>query len=480
MMDSVLFEETPIVKSVPLYDGVTCFSILINFIVGTGVFGLPHAFRSSGILLAILMSITFFALCSVTAFWMLESLARTCGLNSLTSEGRPITQITTVPSSVTKMGYTYFGPMGKRFVITVLSFFCVGALWMYSSIFSSTTTLLAWKYIFPAYGTCSANIGEWAWFDRCHVTYLGFLVIFSILVLPMSFMEIAEQAFVQKFLTLYRFAAIFLMVFTSFISLLSRTPTRSDEEIIDPNTLFNISGFGTAFSIISVSLACHHNIPEIVAPLRDKRQLKKIIFITLLTATSVYTVLGLICSLCFGKKTVSPITSNWLEYTGCDGGFGICPDHKIRWYGYLIQFIVLMFPLVNLTSEYPLVSATLASNISQLNSDNTHPNKVSFSAKCLAAFPPLVLACIKADLSKIFGLTGIFGFVLILILPAMFQIFSKKTYRTQFGRHTSQTLFSGVYSSTRLAWCVLIVSIVLFAFSVVQNLDAIFDINWLN
>ncbi|BFU22189.1 amino acid transporter, putative [Entamoeba histolytica HM-1:IMSS-B] len=476
-MESELFVESHS-KPIITYDSITCYSILINYIVGTGVFGLPLAFRTSGLLLAILMSITFFVLCCITAFWMLESLARTCGLHSLTSEGRPITQITTIPSSVTKMGNIYFGVVGKRTVISVLSFFCIGALWAYSSIFSSTTTLLLWKYIFPKYGTCSANIGIWGWFDHCHITYIFSLLFYSMLVLPMSFMEIAEQAFVQKFLTMYRFAAIFLMIFTSFISLLYRSPSYSDDDIIDPLALFNLNGFGAAFSVISVSLACHHNIPESVAPLQDKRKLKKLIFITLLSATIIYITLGVIGALCFGKKTVSPITTNWLEYTGCDGGFGICQDHKIRWYGYVIQITILMFPLVNLTSEYPLVSATLASNISQLSSENT--SKVSFSSKCLAAFPPLLLAMIKADLSKIFGFTGIFGFVLILILPSMFQIFSKKTYKLQFGKKASTTIYSGVYSTSKLAWCVLIISIILFAFSVVQNLDSLFNINWLN
>ncbi|KAL7712877.1 Amino acid transporter [Entamoeba marina] len=472
-MSSWFFHDTPPSTS-PTYNNLTCYSVLINYLIGTGVFGVPLAFLSSGLLLSTLMSLTFFVLCNITAFWMLESLARTCGIHSLTSEGRPITRITSLPTSVTQMGNTYFGLPGQRVVIVVLALFCIGALWAFGSIFSSTLTLLLWKYPLSSYGTCSASISDWGWFDGCHSTYLVALTLFAIMVTPMSFMDIAEQAGIQSILTVYRFFAITLMLVTCLISLVYRSGS-SEDDVIDPEALFNLNGFGAAFSVISVSLACHHNIPEAVAPTTSKRKLKSVVVASLTTATILNVAVGIVCALCFGKKTISPVTSNWLDYTGCDGGFGICKDHKIKWYGYIVQISILMFPLVNLTSEYPLVSATLASNFAQLVGEES----VSKTAKTLAAIPPLLLACIKADLTKIFGLTGVFGFVLVFIFPTIFQIFSKKTYRIQFGKHASGTLYSGPYSSTKLAWCVFVFSIVLFSFAVLLNLDSIFDINWL-
>ncbi|KAL7714205.1 Amino acid transporter transmembrane domain-containing protein [Entamoeba marina] len=247
------------------------------------------------------------------------------------------------------------------------------------------------------------------------------------------------------------------------------------------NFFFDLGGFGTLFSAFSVSLACHHNLPDVVTATRSKKHLRFIVIAGITTATFFYVVIGFSNSLCFGDDTKTPVTHNWLNYTGCNGGFGTCDTGSDRWYAIIIQWLVLLFPPINLSSEYPLFCLTLSSNIRQLIPKQIREKRPKFwlyFCRLSASLPPLIAGAIKGDLDVIFNFAGIFGFFLLFIIPSTFQIYSTFIIQRKFGKNSHISEFSGIYSSPYIAWPVLILSIACFSFSFVQFVDESFGFGW--
>ncbi|EMD48200.1 amino acid transporter, putative [Entamoeba histolytica KU27] len=486
-------EEQEIVsKSVNVHtiSPLQTFGILINYIVGTGVFGLPYAFENAGLGLSLITTLFFYLMSIVTAIWVLENMARSSGVMETYRRSRnaqrPQNEIEYEVYNYTRMSAIFFGKGGKMTSIIILSFFCYGALWAYSSVFSSSVTMILWKYPLSKFGECSIVMGDWDLFGPCHLTYLSGIVLFALIVIPLSLMGVAEQAILQNILTCWRFFCFGVMALTCIIHIIYNS-VKGTYEVIPPSkstlTFFiDIGGFGTLFSSCSVALACHQNLPDVVTPTKPKNHLRRIVVLGITTATILYVIIGFACSFCFGDATRTPVTHNWLGFTGCNGGFGVCDDgSSAKWYGVVVQWVILLFPAINLTSEYPLVCVTLSSNLLQMIPKQWKekiPKIWLYSSRLVAAVPPLIAGAIKGDLEVIFNFAGIFGFFLLFIIPGVLQIYSKFIIRRKWGSKTYVTSFSGKYSSSYWAWPILIIAIICFSFALVQFVADVIGLSW--
>ncbi|ELP87123.1 hypothetical protein EIN_496680 [Entamoeba invadens IP1] len=489
-LEDIIEEQNAEPPKVHTMSPIQTFGILINYIVGTGVFGLPFAFEGAGVALSAGTTLFFYVMSIITALWVLENMARSSGVMETYRESRnaqrPDNAIHYEVYNYTRMSAIFFGKGGKIATIIIMALFCYGALWAYGSVFSSSVTLIMWKYPLKKFGECSTTMSEWELFGTCHLTYLGGIALFGLIVIPLSLMGVAEQAILQNVLTFWRFFCFSLMALTCLVHIFVNTAHGTFDIVPQGMSLtqffINIGGFGTLFSSCSVALACHQNLPDVVTPTKPKTYLRTVVISGITTATILYVIIGFSCSFTFGTNTKTPVTHNWLNYSGCGGGFGVCSDgSEAKWYGIVVQWIVLLSPPINLTSEYPLVCVTLASNLLQMIPKKwkvKHPKVWLYSARIAASTPPLIAAAIKGDLEVIFNFTGIFGFFLLFIIPAVLQIYSKFIIRRKWGSKTYTTEFSGKYSSSYVAWPILIVSIICFSFALVQFADETFGLDW--
>eukprot|EP00122_Pirum_gemmata_P008120 Pgem_evm1s7477 len=81
-----------------------------------------------------------------------------------------------------------------------------------------------------------------------------------------------------------------------------------------------------------------------------------------------FLVIGLLAGLAF--KDINPLcTINWAQYTGCGSGWDSCDQlipNQYNGFGLFIQIVILIFPCLCVTSSFPIVALTLATNAEQL------------------------------------------------------------------------------------------------------------------
>ena len=461
---------------------IQTFGILVNYIIGTGVFGLPFAFQNAGIGLSLIVLVFFYSISLITSMWVLENMARSSGVMEAYRKSRkaekPHNELEFEVYNYSRMSCIFFGRAGKIASIIFVSFFSYGSLWAYTSVFSSSVTMIMWKYPLASFGECSNDMAEWGLFDKCHSTYLVGIVVFAIIVVPLSLIGVSEQAILQNILTCWRFFCFGLMALTCIIHIIYTSINGEYNPIPDGTSvgkwLFNFAGFGTLFSSCSVALSCHQNLPDCMTPTQPKKHLKKILITGISISSFIYVVIGFSSMLCFGSNTKTPVTHNWLSFSGCAGGFGKCENGKeAEWYGIIIQWLILLFPAVNLASEFPLVCATLSSNLMQIPPKKIrekHPKIWTYGCRLLACIPPIIAGAIKGDLEVIFNFAGIFGFFLLFIIPSLLQIYSKYIIRRKWGSKTYVTVYSGKYSTSYLAWPILVIAVICFSLAFVQFL----------
>ena len=425
--------------------------------------------------------IFFYLLSSLTAVWVLETMARSSGVmesyRASRDAAKPKNEIGYEVYNYSRMSSIFLGRGGKVVTVIIISLFSYGALWAYVSVFSSSVTLIAWKYPFKKFGECSTNMADWSLWDNCHLTYLGSVVLFSMIVIPLSMIGVTEQAILQNILTFWRFFCFSIMAITCIIQIIYNIVHDEFNPIDDASEgtfkyFFNFSGFSSLFSAASVALSCHQNLPDVVTPTKSKKHLKLVLLGGITTATIIYIIIGYACTLTFGSNTKTPVTHNWMDYSGCNGGFGKCDDgDEYKWYGAVIQWLILLFPAINLMSEYPLVCCTLSSNLQQLiphKYRHDHNKLFVYISRVCACVPPLIAGAIKGDLEVIFNFTGIFGFFLLFIIPSFLQVYSKYIIRRKWGSKTYVTPFTTKLSSSYIATPVLIIAVVCFSFSLVE------------
>ena len=106
---------------------------------------------------------------------------------------------------------------------------------------------------------------------------------------------------------------------------------------------------------------------------------------------------------------------NWQGYTGRDGGWG---EGKTMVIAYIVELAILLFPIINLTNDFPLVAITLSSNLDRFIperfNENPKTKKIArIVVRLLVVFPPIIAAVIVGKLDTVL-------FLLILIFRLVY------------------------------------------------------------
>jgi amino acid permease len=335
-------------------------------IIGTGVFNLPYAFYNAGIVLSVVLLVisAFFSwLCLV---WFLEVSARAegiCAYREQQSSSDPIHQIGWRKFELTHLCNDFFGFKGKIVSQLSLCLYCYGLLWAYAAVFASSVDSLYYQFVFRE--TCDIEVPA-NWGHNCQIGYYCCLVVYACFVVPLSCMNVGEQAAVQVLLTMYRFLAFGVMFVTVLFGLCySPNPFSSDpnSHVSDPGYV-KWGGFAGIFTTAAVALNFHFTIPDIIKPVRNKEYLREMTSSALVVATTFYLLMGILCSLYFGPHSRSLATLNWQSYTGHLGGWG-GPFYTRPWWAVVVQLLVMLFPIFDMMSVFPLVAVSLGDNLLQ-------------------------------------------------------------------------------------------------------------------
>ncbi|CCI41091.1 unnamed protein product [Albugo candida] len=412
-------------QGVQPYGPTVALAMALNYIIGTGCFGLPYAFHTAGILLcSILLLIGLFG-AIITMNYTLESLARAEGVFAATHGRGPLHRITYRKFDFTLVGEIFAGEFGKYTAQLVITLYGIGSLWSYASIFASSLASIIMTQIMEipcdVYGPNPSN--------SCLDAYYTIMAFFAVIVISMVILNLSEQANVQKILCFYRVLAFSLMLATILVKLCA---DGADVLWIRYKKIggYNWQHFGKGFGPTLLALNCHYNMPDVLQPLYPKMFARDTAFSALLISGTFYLLLGVLGALTFDQ--VNPLVSlMWSNYTGCGNGWAPCdPTHvsqlALKMLGVLAKFIILLFPVVNVTSTYPMVGLTIGDNllscIPKSLAAPLGPKVARNVSRLLVSIPPLILAMVFKQLDFIFSIAGILGFLLGLTIPCWFQV----------------------------------------------------------
>ena len=364
----------------------------------------------------------------------------------------------------------FLGRWGKLAYEIILTLFSTTGLWSYATVFATSTAS-----IIPLVGVTQINQCN---FDDnnvptdCDTAYYVYMAIFAVIVLTISCFEMTETWIVQVSLTCYRFFALTIMIVTLYLAMFAEPynfTVTAHAPYIATHRAFHWAGFSTVFSTAVFAQMMHHSCPGLAQPVRQKSTLRKMFFTAYLCTFVFYTLVGVLAALYFGPGTNQLVTLNWRTYSGL--GFNPPSLSARPLYSVIISYFIIMFPVLDILSAFPLNVVTLGNNIFYglpdrwTNAGRSRPIKII--CRLSAGIPPLILASVFRSLTTIISFAGSLGFFLAFIFPGLLQIFSIRRTKQMFNGSWS-TPFTWHFSHPIYAYVVVVLASIGFVFMIVD------------
>lgn len=320
---------------------------------------------------------------------------------------------------ITELCDIFIGTAGKRFYAGIISVYMYGTLWVFGTVFGNSL---------------STHFQEYLPLSLVPYSYHIFLALFASIVVPISCMELTEQVIVQVTLSICRVFMILVMLST--ILYADYTDTQPFIEFPDPIKHASLDRMDWSKLYIILPIAAyanvfHHSIPALAQPVQNKKDLLVVFLSTIMFCLVAYSCIGAIISTFFGDFMKTSSNLHWISYTGSSDSMPGQTASAIPLYAKFISTYVVCFPGLDVSSAFPLCAITLGNNLMSAyygqsvheHESNRH-TKVMF--RLLASLPPIVAASLLSDLGQVANFTGITGFAVAFVFPAILGIYSKK------------------------------------------------------
>lgn len=474
----------------------------VNYIMGTGFLTLPWAFSEAGIGLGFLVLLFMTVVSDITKDYILEALVRvrllreSDGLDDQyrglhpSADGEddghlsafyrsPMLQTDSLNSpllqssafsiggdtglvlgdgkvEVPEVCEVFLGLNGRRVYTFFVSVYLYGAMWAYSSVFSSA---LSEELKLP-------NLSK----DE---SYLVYLAIFALFMIPLTCKELTEQVYIQVTLAGCRVLMVLFMV-GSVLAAHSKgnepfDDDQDDDYVHKDVVWFDFSKFYILLPIALFANIFHHSIPALAQPVRNKRSLSTLFRVTFALCFLAYTLIAISVSTYFKSSTQSSSNLNWTHYHG---------EHNRGtdiWWANIISYFVCCFPALDVASAFPLNGITLGNNLmstyygdqmKQMEKDKR--TRITF--RLIAAIPPLVAAAFVRSLGAITDYAGTSGICIVLLFPALLALRSERVLESRgIGMLSKSIHYSNPFTRQRnVAFFMVAMSAVCFIYIIVS------------
>lgn len=314
--------------------------------------------------------------------------------------------------------------------------------------------------------------------STAYQSYVFFALLFALLVVPCSCLDLTEQVGMQMTLSICRVIVIVLMVTTSLIAYINNG--RSPIDGADPSPAFDLTGFSTMLSISAYAFLFSQGLPVLAEPARDKKQLGRVFHYTLLFMVVGYSTIGISVALLFGSHIRASCNLLWGSYT-----MGGVTSPVLVLCARIISTYVVLFPALDCLSAYPLMAIMLGNSLHVCFAGQkmvtlqhekeegvdarAHARKTLVIYRLLAAIPPIIGAVFVSNPGAITNYTGISGIIIGFVFPPLLSIASEKHLLDR--RLQARTYYSTDFT-TALRPFVLYVGIGLCLFVFLMNLLA--------
>jgi len=312
-----------------------------------------------------------------------------------------------------KMSGLFLGRYGQTFVAIIIIIYLFGDLAIYAV--AVPTTL-------------AAATGQ---------SYHLFLGIFSVVVLPFCFFNFQKTKYLQMATLFTRNLAFFIMIILAIIFI-------SEGNGANPThiKLFDFSKISRLFGTAVYAFMCHHSLPSIITPIRNKTKntLYSLMAADVFTVFLAYNILVFTAVFAFNDDLKDV----------CDGpGTDPCKIQSLYTLNFksydisFISFFLTLYPAFTLTTNYPLIAITLRNNVINLLPVKTQEKWRTIVVALVVAGIPLIMAIFTQDVKFLVELTGSYaGLFIMFVIPAALAYFSRKQIKTVLGTSVENTFRS--------------------------------------
>ncbi|OXA55925.1 hypothetical protein Fcan01_09723 [Folsomia candida] len=409
--------SSPTHPSSAQYSAMTGLIYVFNVIVGTGALAIPGVVHSSGYLLSSLVLVALALVSYITVTFVIESMAISNAIiltspptppslppddaDSLdpgeTDEDDPLISTSINQQQIlsracfdisrtVEMGHMarlYFPKYGVVLFYTTLVVYLYGDLAIYITVVSKSLRDV----------TCSKNLTLNELNSTCTEffspkidrfgAYRLFCILFILTIGPFAFLNISKTKYLQVATTLLRWTAFTTMITLAIQRITTTSPPISPE-------ISNIRQLPTLFGVSIYSFMCHHSLPSLVTPIRSKKSINLLFAMDYCLIATFYILLSVTGVFAF-KEVQDLYTLNFIR--DGDGGF--------------INYLLALFPVFTLSTNFPIISITLKNNLRTLFDYESEFSNVIYTL--LAIVPPFLVSVFVQDVQLLVNFTGSFA-----------------------------------------------------------------------
>ena len=209
------------------------------------------------------------------------------------------------------------------------------------------------------------------YFGRCRNVYWGYLTFFGVMMMILSWFKQYEHRWMQLMLTLFRFLVFLIMMITGIYARLTNTQLEGTLPNNAHPVDYDLTKFSSILFIIIFASLFENTIPTTTGFIKDKsKYLPRVINLSCLTFNILYISVGLV--LCFCIENPQEVASlNWRNYSA-----GYSSDER-PWWTYVIAYIVILLPAMDIASAFPIISGNVADNLISIVYGHEEAHKIS-------------------------------------------------------------------------------------------------------
>lgn len=237
---------------------------------------------------------------------------------------------------------------------------------------------------------------------------------------PFVFFNVQKTKYLQIFTSIYRWFAFLTMIILASVALATEKGKGNPR-------MSNIDGIPSLFGVSVYAFMCHHSIPSLITPIKNKANIYRMILIDYILILSFYLLLSLTGVFTF-EHIKDVYTLNFLPDKCANSSSHTSPIESVP----ILQYILPVFPIFVLATNFPIIAITLTNNLRTLFSSisNTSGPRSFISrviVPLIAITPPIILSIFLQDLEKIMGVVGSYsGLAIQWMIPALMVRYARK------------------------------------------------------
>lgn len=242
---------------------------------------------------------------------------------------------------------------------------------------------------------------------------IAFVFIFG----PFALFNVTKTKYIQMITVVCRWTAFIVMIVLALI----RLATINDPTELGHPKAINFPGLPSLFGAGVYSFMCHHSLPSLIAPIKNKEKIKSLMSMDYILIAAFYIFLAVTGAFAFANIK-DLYTLNFIPQSG-DGSKFL----------QIIDYFLALFPVLTLTASFPIIAITLRNNLQTLFLDMNRIDSYNFFLRrllfpLLAVLPPLFITYFTESITSLVGFTGSYaGTGIQYLLPIFLVFFARRT-----------------------------------------------------